>query len=97
MPQKNEDNDLEHELSYCGKLAKEIESDLVLRSLPKIKEKLTLLKETIEDTRDHYALSKDPDAGQAIKQRCFVVVAFFQTQQQMFYCLTNRTAQFLGY
>ena len=25
MPTKNEDNDLEHELSYCGKLEKEIE------------------------------------------------------------------------
>lgn len=62
MPEKKEDNDLEQELSYCGKLEKEIESDEVLRSMPKVKEKLNLLKETIEDTRDHYTLSKDPDA-----------------------------------
>jgi transposase len=62
MPKKNEDNDLEHELSYCGKLEKEIESDEMLRSMPKVKEKLNLLKETIEDTKDHYTLSKDPDA-----------------------------------
>jgi len=62
MPKKNEDNDLEQELSYCGKLENEIESDEVLRSLPKVKEKLNLLKETIEDTKDHYTLSKDPDA-----------------------------------
>ena len=62
MPEKNEDNDLEQELSYCGKLEKEIESDEVLRSMPKVKEKLNLLKETIEDTQDHYTLSKDPDA-----------------------------------
>ena len=62
MPKKNEDNDLEHELSYCGQLEKEIESDEVLRSMPKVKEKLNLLKETIEDTLDHYTLSKDPDA-----------------------------------
>jgi transposase len=62
MPKKNEDNDLEHEISYCGKLEKEIESDEVLRSIPKVKEKLNMLKETIEDTRDHYTLSKDPDA-----------------------------------
>jgi transposase len=62
IPKKNEDNDLEHELSYCGNLEKEIESDEVLRSMPKVKEKLNLLKETIEDTRDHYTLSKDPDA-----------------------------------
>ena len=62
VPKKNEDNDLEHELSYCGKLEKEIESDEVLRSFPKVKEKLNLLKETIEDTQDHYTLSKDSDA-----------------------------------
>lgn len=62
MPKKNEDNDLEHELQYCNKLEKAIESDEVLRSLPKVKEKLNLLKETIEDTQDHYTLSKDPDA-----------------------------------
>jgi transposase len=62
MPKKNEDNDLEHELSYCNKLEKEIESDEVLRSFPKVKEKLNLLKETIEDTQDHYTLSKDSDA-----------------------------------
>lgn len=62
MPKMNEDNNLEHELSYCGKLEKAIESNEVLRSLPKVKEKLNLLKETIEDTQDHYTLSKDPDA-----------------------------------
>ena len=62
MPRKNEDNDLEHEISYCSKLEKEIESDEVLRSMPKVKEKLNLLIETIEDTREHYTLSKDRDA-----------------------------------
>lgn len=62
MPKKNEDNDLEHELRYCDSLEKAIESDEVLRSFPKVKEKLNLLKETIEDTQDHYTLSKDPDA-----------------------------------
>src|SRR5665648_1150314 len=62
MPENNEDNDLEQELSYCGKLEKEIESDEVLRSFPKVQEKLNLLKETLEDTQDHYTLSKDPDA-----------------------------------
>jgi transposase len=62
MPKKNDDNDLEQELLYCDKLEKLIESDEVLRTLPKVKEKLNLLKETIEDTRDHYTLSKDPDA-----------------------------------
>ena len=49
MPKKNEENDLEQELSYCHELEKEIESDEVLQSMPKVKEKLNLLKETIED------------------------------------------------
>jgi len=62
MPQKNEDNDLEKELSYCNRLEKEIESDEALSSLPKVKEKLNLLKETIEDTQERYTLSKDTDA-----------------------------------
>jgi transposase len=62
MPKKNEDNDLEHELTYCGELEKKIESEEILCSLPKVKEKLNLLKETIEDIQDHYTLSKDPDA-----------------------------------
>jgi transposase len=62
MPTKNENDDLEQELLYCDKLEKQIESDLQLSSMPRVKEKLNLLKETIEDTRDHYTLSKDPDA-----------------------------------
>ena len=62
MPKKNDDNDLEHELTYCSELEKEIESEELLCSLPKVKEKLNLLKETIEDVQDHFTLSKDPDA-----------------------------------
>lgn len=48
MTKKNEYNDLERELLYCDKLEKEIESDEALRSMLKVKEKLNLLKETIE-------------------------------------------------
>lgn len=62
LPPKNENNDLSSELDYCDKLEKEIGSDLALSSLPKVKEKLNLLKEAIEDTKDHYTLSKDTDA-----------------------------------
>jgi len=62
MPKKNQDNELEHELIYCDTLEKTIESDEILSSYPKVKEKLNMLKETIEDTKDHYTLSKDPDA-----------------------------------
>lgn len=62
MPTKNENDDLEQELLYCDKLEKQIEADQQLSSMPRVKEKLNLLKETIEYTREHYTLSKDPDA-----------------------------------
>lgn len=62
LPEKNEDNDLSNEIAYCHKLTRKIASDVVLSSLPKIKEKLNLLKEAIEDVNDHYTVSKDSDA-----------------------------------
>ncbi|MGZ3836737.1 MAG: IS1182 family transposase [Mucilaginibacter sp.] len=62
MPKKNDSDDLEKELAYCRKLEKCIESDPTLSQIPAIKEKLNLLKETVEDTQENYMLSKDRDA-----------------------------------
>ncbi len=62
MPKKNIDNDIEKELSYCKELEKRIKSGASISSIQAIKEKLNLLKETIEDTKDHCVLSKDTDA-----------------------------------
>jgi transposase len=62
MPEKNDSNDLEKELSYCRKLEKHIGSDQTLSLIPAVKERLNLLKETIEDTQENYTLSKDRDA-----------------------------------
>jgi len=62
MPEKTQGNDIEEEFLYCDKLEKAIESDVVLKSYPKVKEKLNLLKETVEDAREHFMLSKDSDA-----------------------------------
>jgi transposase len=62
MPEKNDSNDLEKELAYCRELEKRIESDQMLSLIPAVKEKLNLLKETVEDTRENYTLSKDKDA-----------------------------------
>jgi hypothetical protein len=62
MPKKNDSDDLENELAYCRKLEKCIESDPTLSHIPAIKEKLNLLKETVEDTQENYTLSKDRDA-----------------------------------
>jgi transposase len=62
MPEKNGSDDLEKELAYCEELEKHIESDPTLSLIPAVKEKLNLLKETVEDTQESYILSKDKDA-----------------------------------
>lgn len=62
MPKKNDLAELEKELAYCKELEKLIESDQTLSLVPAVKEKLNLLKETVEDTRENYTLSKDTDA-----------------------------------
>jgi hypothetical protein len=62
MPQKNTDNDLEKELAYCKELEKRIENEQTISSIPAVKLKLNLLKETIEDTQENFTLSKDTDA-----------------------------------
>jgi len=62
MPAKNEFNDLDKELAYCTELKQCIESDQALSHIPAVREKLNLLSETLEDTQEHYTLSKDMDA-----------------------------------
>ena len=56
MPKKNDSGELEKELAYCKELEKLIESDQILSSIPAVKEKLNLLKETVEDTQENYTL-----------------------------------------
>ncbi|MEZ7506762.1 IS1182 family transposase [Flavobacterium sp. Arc2] len=62
MPEKNNTNELEKELAYCKELERRLEKEQSLSSIPAVKEKLNLLKETIEDTQENFTLSKDPDA-----------------------------------
>lgn len=62
MPDKNNDNDLEKELAYCKELEQRIEKEESISSIPAVKEKLNLLKETIEDADENYIISKDADA-----------------------------------
>ena len=62
MPEKNDSAELEKEMAYCKELERLIESDQTLSSIPAVKEKLNLLKETLEDTQENYTLSKDIDA-----------------------------------
>jgi hypothetical protein len=62
LPDKNDDSDLEHELAYSQTLVEHIKENEKLTSIPKIKEKLNLLRETLDDIADHYTVSKDADA-----------------------------------
>lgn len=62
MPDKNLGDDLHKEIAYCKALETAIEADQTLREIPAVKEKLNLLKETVEDTKDNFILSKDADA-----------------------------------
>lgn len=62
IPQKNTDNNLEMELKYCKELGKRIENEPSISSIPAVKEKLNLLKETVEDIQENLTLSKDTDA-----------------------------------
>jgi transposase len=62
MPKKNIDDDLLKEIAYCKELEKTIASDPTMSLIPTIKEKLNLLKETVEDTQDNFIFSKDADA-----------------------------------
>ena len=62
MPQKNEDNDLGNELEYTHALVDTVSSNAVLSNIPKIKERLNMLKEIAGDIEDHYITSRDTDA-----------------------------------
>ena len=69
LPAKNEDDNLEHELAYTQALVEKVSEDELLIKLPKIKERLNLLKEALEDIQDHYTTSKDKDARVGHKTR----------------------------
>ena len=52
MPAKNEEDSIEKEVEYCERLLKTIEGMPVVPNLPIIIEKMNLLKETMEDTKE---------------------------------------------
>ena len=62
LPSKNTDDNLEHELAYTQSLLDKVSEDKILINIPKVQERLNLLKETLEDIQNHYTTSKDKDA-----------------------------------
>lgn len=62
LPQKNEDDNLEHEMEYAGDLLNHLASEPLISEIPAVKEKMNLLAETVDDIKDHYNTSKDREA-----------------------------------
>lgn len=53
FPTRNDKDDLDAKLVYCQELIEIVESNGVLMKYPKIKEKVNILKENIEDDLNH--------------------------------------------
>ncbi|MFB5270040.1 transposase, partial [Paenibacillus enshidis] len=62
FPSKPVTKDIQDEIRYCEQLVTVIEEDGRFTELPKVKEPLNLLKETIADDLEHLQTSADPDA-----------------------------------
>lgn len=62
LPDKSTGNDIEHELDYTKALLDVAGSNPSLAEIPKVKERLNMLKEVLADIEDHYVTSKDEDA-----------------------------------
>lgn len=62
LPSKNTDDNIEHELDYTKALLDVVSSNPSLAEIPKVKERLNMLKEVLADIEDHYMTSKDEDA-----------------------------------
>lgn len=62
LPKKNEDDDLVKELDYTKDLLDIVSSNTGIAEVPAVKQRINMLKETLEDIEDHYTTSKDEDA-----------------------------------
>ena len=62
FPNKNTEDSLEKELAYCHALLSVIKEKAELCSYPKVREKLNLLEESVNDDLEHIETSRDADA-----------------------------------
>lgn len=69
FPSKSNTNELKDEIKYSQKLIDVIENEEVISEYPKVKEKLNLLKETVNDDIEHLRISEDEDAKIGHKTR----------------------------
>lgn len=69
FPEKNTTDDLTDELDYCRELIHVIEKEETVSNLPKVKERLNRLKETVSDDIAHLQISKDDEARVGYKSK----------------------------
>jgi len=69
FPSKTTTNELKDEIEYSEKLIDVIENEETISEYPKVKEKLNLLKETVNDDIEHLQISEDEDAKVGHKSR----------------------------
>lgn len=62
FPTKNTVDKIENKILYWQELVKKVEKNEHLVAFPKVKEKLNLLNETLEDDIEHLQISSDADA-----------------------------------
>ena len=62
LPKKNKDDDLVKELDYTKELLDIVSGNAGIAEVPAVKQRINMLKETLEDIEDHYTTSKDEDA-----------------------------------
>lgn len=62
LPNKNGDDDLLHEMEYTQGLVAAVSEDGGLLAVPKVAERLNMLKETLDDIMNRYTTSVDADA-----------------------------------
>lgn len=69
LPAKNTDDIVENEMTYCKELLDCLEERQTISSLPKVSEKINVLKEALEDVQEQRDLSKDQDDGIGYKSK----------------------------
>jgi len=69
LPAKNTEDSVENEMTYCKALLDYLEKRQTISSLPKVSEKINVLKEALEDVQEQRDLSKDQDARIGYKSK----------------------------
>lgn len=62
FPSKTNSNDVKTEVEYCNEIISTLEKEPQIATIPAVKEKLNVLKEVVEDYKEHLSFSSDPDA-----------------------------------